>query len=301
MMRALSTTVSPLSLPSAAAAVAVLALGLAATPAKSQTADDILNLFSAAGKAIEAGEEFGPADEFYIGRRISARLVGDKRVLPPEDIRSRYVRSVGVSLALASNAPYLFDGYTFLVIDDNQINAFATPGGFVMITTGMLNFLQDEDELAAILGHEIGHVEMEHGMIAVRQARSSSATQGLLSAGASIGLAQAGVDGAAAISGLTDAMLDGVFDAVKNGYSADIEGESDTRGMAISAQLGYDPYAMLDILERFKTRKGSYGGAGYPTERGNLARQFLQQQGLQRGERNPVRARRYNTFAKAGG
>lgn len=268
----------------------------ASAPANAQSVDDVLGLLSGAEKAIDAGEEFGPADEFYLGRRLAARLVGDKPVLSPQDLRTRYVRAVGVSLALASNAPYLFDGYTFIVIDDSAINAFATPGGFVLITTGMLAFLRDEDELAMILGHEIGHVEMEHGMIAVRQSRESQATSAILGSVASIGLAQAGVSD----WGLTDTVLDGVFDGIENGYSVDIESEADRRGMAIAHAVGYDAHAMLDLLARFKTYKGNYGGAGYPTQRGADARTFLQQSGIGKISRIPVRAARFNRFVNGG-
>jgi len=233
----------------------------------------------------------GPADEYFIGRRIAGRLIADKAVLDPTDPRAQYVSRIGTALALGSNAPYLYNGYHFVLVDDGEVNAFATPGGFVILTTGMLKFLQNEEELAAVLGHELGHVELEHGMIAVNQAKTSNLFADVGKTGADIMLNENGEN--PALSKLAGSLFDEMFTAIKNGYSADIEAEADRRGMALAARLGYDPFALVGLLERFKSFKGSYGGAGYPTERAGLARAFLAENGYRQEPADPKRTERF--------
>ena len=89
----------------------------------------------------------------------------------------QYVDTVGQQLAAVSHRPELT--YTFTVLDSTEINAFALPGGYVYITRGLLAYLNSEAELAAVLGHEIGHVTARHG---VRQASSAHSSGRCLTA-----------------------------------------------------------------------------------------------------------------------
>ena len=82
---------------------------------------------------------------------------------------------LGQSLAQFSERPETFGGYHFLALDSAEINAFAAPGGLILVTRGLLDCCQTEDELAAVLAHEIGHVEKQHGLRAIRTGRLNSA------------------------------------------------------------------------------------------------------------------------------
>jgi len=222
------------------------------------------------GEAHSVGQA-GPRYEYLVGYRVAARLIGNSKVLPFDSAVSKYVDQVGQTVALGSSFPYPYRGYYFIVLQNPDVNAFATPGGFVFITTGMIKFLRNEDELAAILGHEVGHVELHHGMRAIQEGAQNQALGGLLQDLASD--TSVGKDLGEAIGQLSDE----VYKSVANGYSSDLEAEADARSADFCAKLGYDPSAMLGVLERFRAHKGNYGGAGYPEQRAQLYAEKVQQ------------------------
>ena len=226
-------------------------------------------LVSSAGKTVSGlvYSEIGPVQEFQLGRAVAARVLPLYPILPNDDPRSIYVNTLGHAVAAASNDPMPYSGYIFVTLETDEVNAFAVPGGFVFVTTGMLKFLNDEDELAAILGHEMGHMELRHGMRAV----GTEKVLRLFSM-----LKELGGDGrqggqsllADQVKALVDEVFEKMFTSVRNGYGIETESQADWRSLQLSASLGYDTRALYDVLERFKAAKGSYGGASYPAERG---------------------------------
>ena len=224
-------------------------------------------IVSATGKAAAGAvySEIGPVQEFQIGKAVTARMIPLYKPVAPSDPRAVYVSRVGTALAAASNDPIPYRGYVFMLVESDEVNAFAVPGGFVFVTTGMLDFLKDEDELAAILGHEMGHMELRHGVKAVGKERVLKLFSLLKEVGTGVG------EGSALGAQLKE-KIDEVFDkmttSIRNGYGVEIESQADWRSLQLSARLGYDTSALYDVLERFKAAKGSYGGASYPAERG---------------------------------
>ena len=228
------------------------------------------------GAAQKLGEahsvsQAGPRYEYLVGYRVAARLLGNSKPLPFDSAVAKYVDQVGQTIALGSSFPYPYRGFYFVVLDNPNVNAFATPGGFVFVTTGMIKFLRNEDELAAILGHEVGHVELHHGMRAIQEGEQNKAVGGLLQDLASD--TSVGKDLGQVLGPLSDE----VYKSVANGYSSDLEAEADARSAEICAKLGYDPSAMLGVLERFRAYKGNYGGAGYPEQRAQIYAAKIQQ------------------------
>ena len=86
-----------------------------------------------------------------------------------------YVNRVGGLVAAVSERPETYGGYHFWVLDSDGINAFAAPGGFVFVTRGLLAQAPDEEAVAAVLAHEVGHVCLKHGLKAIKQSRLTSA------------------------------------------------------------------------------------------------------------------------------
>lgn len=214
--------------------------------------------------------EIGPVQEFQLGCVVASRIVSAYTLLPEGDPRSAYVKTVGAMLAAASNDPMPYHGYMFVTVESDEVNAFAVPGGFVFVTTGMLKFLRDEDELVAILGHEMGHMELRHGMKSVGKENVLK----FFSLMKEVAVAKAGADsGANAVAKqqllrLADELFDGLTTSIRNGYGVEMESQADWRSLQFSKALGYDTKALYDVLERFKAEKGTYGGASYPVERG---------------------------------
>jgi len=119
-------------------------------------------------KAIEkTWQDLTPEQEYYIGRAVVAQVL---QTYPPLDRpqANDYMNLLGQSLAVFSERPETFGGYHFLLLDSDEINAFAAPGGLILVTRGMLRCCENEDELAAVLAHEICHAELKHGLSAIK-------------------------------------------------------------------------------------------------------------------------------------
>jgi beta-barrel assembly-enhancing protease len=189
-------------------------------------------------------EDFTPEQEYYIGRSVGAVVLVKYQALADTKVNA-YVNMVGQTLARASDMPELFGGYHFLVLDSDDINAFATPGGHIFITRGLIRCCRTEDALAAVLAHEIGHVQLRHGMKAIEKARMTEALSILAQEGAkSFGsqeIAQLTQAFGGAISDITNTMIN-------NGYSRSYEYQADAAAVSILQRMGYNPGALADML-----------------------------------------------------
>ncbi|HEY9855351.1 MAG TPA: M48 family metalloprotease [Stenomitos sp.] len=147
----------------------------------------------------------------------------------------RYVASVGAKLVNQSDRTDL--DWRFYVVQSDQVNAFALPGGHVFITTAALRNLKSESELAGVLGHEIAHVEKRHS---VKQLQKTLLAQGI--AIAALGDQSAGVQVASQLA----------IGIAMNGYSRSNEEEADLRGAELAYQAGYDPKGLVHFFETLK-------------------------------------------------
>jgi predicted Zn-dependent protease len=151
----------------------------------------------------------------------------------------QYVDAVGARLAAQVERRDI--SYTFTVVDSNEVNAFALPGGYVYVTRGLLAQLNSEAELAAVLGHELGHISARHG---VRQASSAQVTR------LSVGVLSIFFP-AAREAGL-DRTLGMLASAFARGYGREHELEADRLGANYLAAADYTPRAMQDVLTTLK-------------------------------------------------
>ena len=99
--------------------------------------------------------------EIQMGREYNAQILRQNPVYQDQDLQD-YVQAIGESLAAKSHRPNLI--YRFTILDSPDINAFALPGGYIYINRGLMSYLSSEEELAAVLGHEIGHVTARHSV-----------------------------------------------------------------------------------------------------------------------------------------
>ncbi|MDO8704217.1 MAG: M48 family metalloprotease [Sulfuricaulis sp.] len=179
------------------------------------------------------------ASEINIGSSNDTKIREQYGVYENPELQA-YINRVGQQLAAQSHRPGL--GYHFTVLDSPAVNAFALPGGYIYITRGILAYLNSEAELAAVLGHEIGHVTARHG---VRQYTAATAT-GFV--GAIIGVAT-GI-------GATQDLFNKVFgNAILSGYGRDHELESDRLGAEYLARTGYDPQAVIKVIGVLKNQE----------------------------------------------
>ena len=149
-----------------------------------------------------------------------------------------YVQRVGEKLAAVSEMPGL--DWHFTIVDTDDVNAFATMGGYVYISRGILPYFQNEADLAAVLGHEIGHITAEH----LKKQQRKGMISGLASAATAI------FTGMPALADLTNM----AGQAIISGYGRDAELEADRLGASYLAKSGYDPEAMIRVIATLKAQ-----------------------------------------------
>ncbi len=182
------------------------------------------------------------ADEIKMGKESDASVRKEYGVYNSPPLQA-YVNEVGQKLAKQSQRANLV--WTFTVVDSPEINAFALPGGFVYVTRGLMAYLDSEEELAGVIGHEIGHVTARHG--ATRQTQNTIAQA--ISIGAEIlGQIYGGVAGAGqAVSGVAGQMI--------TSYGRDQELQADQLGAQYLAVNGYDPKGMIKVIGVLKNQE----------------------------------------------
>jgi predicted Zn-dependent protease len=199
----------------------------------------------AAQAVSKSSEDITPEQEYYIGRAVAAKLLSTRK--PYENqAATDYVNLLGRSLSIYSEKPETFGGYHFLILDADEINAFAAPGGLILVTRGLLRCAASEETVASILAHEIGHVAKQHGLKAIKKDRLNKAVIG-------VGAAAAQVLGPKDLADQTATFKDSVGDItgtlVNSGYSRDLELEADRAALDNLRAVGYDPRSLEDMLK----------------------------------------------------
>lgn len=223
------------------------AVGVASGALTREQAASINRSAQAVGKVFES---ITPEQEYYIGRTVAATLLARNK---PFDRQSanQYLNTLGQYLALYSDRPETFGGYHFLIMDTDEINAFAAPGGLILVSRGLLRCCHSEEAVAAVLAHEIGHVELNHGLQAINKSRLSSAAT-VLAAESAKNL------GGKELADLTRTFEGSISDItstlVNSGYSRHFESQADQAAVSILTRAGYDAQGLIAMLDEMNRR-----------------------------------------------
>lgn len=196
------------------------------------------------------------SEELEIGKEAAAQVEQYMGFAGSEELNA-YVSRIGQRLVKRSSRSHI--RHEFHIVDVKEPNAFALPGGYIYVSRGLLAIMNSEDELAAVLGHEIGHVAGRHS--AQRQAKSRSWIPLQILAGiggAAASVVSPGLGGAVANAGQLPASL-----AIAS-YSRKQEEEADRLGQQYAAAEGWDPAAIADTMDAL-TREQELAGAGDPS------------------------------------
>ncbi len=183
-------------------------------------------------KALLSGNA-SPAEELRIGQQIAGNLLG-VAPLVKDDALQRYVNKVGRWVSLQSERPDL--DWHFGVIESEDLNAFAAPGGYVFLTRGLYRKLNSESELAGVLGHEMGHVLRKHHLKLLQK------SQGIALVGGWLGRKYKNE------SEVLQNLIGNGAEVVARSLDKDAEYEADRIGVVLTARAGYDPYALPAVL-----------------------------------------------------
>jgi predicted Zn-dependent protease len=206
------------------------------------------SLRKTATAVVRSAEQFTPEQEYYIGRSVGA-VVLEKYPAYDSSRVNEYLNVLGQTLAQASDLPAIFGGYHFLVLNSDEINAFATPSGLVFVTRGLLRCCRNEDALAAVLAHEIGHIQLRHGMDAIQKARVTEALTTIAAEGAktfgSREVAELTRTFGGTITDITNTMIN-------KGYARSSEYGADRAAITLLGRVGYDPNGLVEMLSVMK-------------------------------------------------
>lgn len=199
----------------------------------------------AGGLLAKSASSFDPDQQYHIGRAVSAQMLANPklRVSNRTDLQ-QYVSDVGQAIALgAPSVSPTYQGYRFVLLESPTVNALSAPGGYVYITTGAVAAAQNEEELAGVLAHEIAHVQLQHGIKAIKQSNFTEAMK-------IIGSEAAGQAGVPVGKVFGDSVGDIVATVVTSGYSRSQEAEADMLAMQLLAEAGYSQEGLVDYLKR---------------------------------------------------
>jgi predicted Zn-dependent protease len=267
--------------------------GCAATSVESLLPGAVSIASTGATKAVKASHEFTPSEEYYIGRAVAARVLSTYPLYKNAEV-TEYVNEVGDTVARKSPQPNTYKGYHFAVLDSMEVNAFACPGGTIFITRGMLATCSNEDQLAAVLAHECGHVAHKDGLNSISKARW---TEVFTSMGAEAARQYGGMAGQLAT--VFEGDINDIFKTmVVNGYSRDAEFAADAAAVATLRRAGYDPGALAVVLKKMEAKRGTSGMfKTHPPAAERLAK--VQAEGGKEGKPSPAEAERTKRFKES--
>jgi predicted Zn-dependent protease len=204
------------------------------------------------GSLFKATREFTPEEEQAIGREVAAKVLGIYKLYTADPVLTRYVNLVGQVVARSSDEPNR--QYHFAVLDTDTINAYSCPGGYIFVAKGLLDILDNEAELAVVLGHEIAHVTEKHILKEVKRAN-------LLSAGTGLAADQAFQGG-----GMGDELARKISQKamevlLTKGLAKKDEYASDEKGFATACRAGYASTAYFEFLKKMDQITASPGMA----------------------------------------
>jgi predicted Zn-dependent protease len=228
---------------------------------------------TAAGSRAEFSKE-----EIKMGAEAAKQVEKESKLLK-DDAAAKRVSDIGLALISASDSPKAV--YSFKVLDEKEVNAFALPGGFVFVYKGLLDKVESDDELAGVMAHEITHAEHHHALKIMKKSKPFDlATMAILLAGVF-----SGKDITA------PAQVVGILQTSKiNGYTIDLEKDADAGGMKLLLKSKYNPVGMLTFMERLARTESHSGSSAvemgiyrthpYSVERAQALRTALEKAGV---------------------
>jgi predicted Zn-dependent protease len=238
--------------------VIALALALGTGPALAIDFGKIIDL----GRQVAtqpSAKEFSQEDEIALGEAATASFLGASPLHPDASLQ-RYVNRVGKWVALHSDRTDL--PWTFSVIDTETINAFALPGGSIIVSSGLLKRLGSESELAGVLAHEIAHVVKKHQLKAIQSGMQADFWKNV---GTSVAADRVKIGGGAVGSTVGSMakpyILDAAGNLIKDGFflrplDRGLETEADQLAIVLATRAGYDPYGLVGALQMLAQYKG---------------------------------------------
>jgi predicted Zn-dependent protease len=206
---------------------------------------DLGRVLQGAGNLGRAATGISEPEEIAIGRDLAGRMLGAVQLVPDPNVQA-YVNRVGRWVASQSERPDL--PWRFGVANAANVNAMAMPGGIILITRGLYDLLDNEAQLAGVLGHEIGHVIKRHHVTVMQK-------QAALAGIADVATARM------RNNQLSDAVLNTFKEMFTKGLDKEAEYEADAVGVILAARAGYNAFGLVEVLHKLNANRSDPGVA----------------------------------------
>ena len=191
------------------------------------------------GSVVARGlNEIGLIDEYAIGREVAATILSEYTLWNGNPALTDYVNRICNAIVINSPKPAVFNGYHIAILDSDMVNAFATPGGHIFITRGLVSAAKSEDALAAVIAHEIAHIQLKHGIHSLKT----------------------GSDTADWLRQFTFSGAQRIAESLNAGFSQIQEFDADISAISLLVATGYSPQGLIDMLQELEKIQGSRTG-----------------------------------------
>jgi predicted Zn-dependent protease len=200
--------------------------------------------------SIESAE-LSPEDEYRIGRSVAANLIKRYGVYNDPQLTS-YLNLICGVLTLNSPTPVIYGGYHVQVLNTNEINAFATPGGHIFLTRGMINCATSEDALAAVIAHEIAHIQLHHGAGKIKDVKFTEDMTRIANRSAAIA-SKSVTNLQVRLNIFKTSTTEMVNRLTTAGFDVQQEKDADKLAVLLLHRSGYETSGLVDVLRSLET------------------------------------------------
>lgn len=227
---------------------------------------------NAAKKGVKEVSKLNPSQEYYLGRTIAATLLSNYEIYDNPEV-TQYLNDICGALLLNDDDKVPYNGYSVAILDTDELNAFSTCGGHILVTKGMLETVKTEDQLASVIAHEIGHIQLKHSIEGIKSSRkkdlnsqifkivagniTSTVVEEFLESNDFLSEEIASAFGTSAketVMVFSDSVTAGVGVLTERGYSKTQEFEADEYAVLLLENAGYNPKEIKEMLTAIRVK-----------------------------------------------
>jgi predicted Zn-dependent protease len=210
--------------------------------------------------SLTSPEDTAPTaiDGYYIGRAVGANILKRYKPYTGNPALTDYLNKICAAITVNSPKPEIYNGYHLLILDTQEINAFASSGGHIFVTLGLIKLAASEDMLAAVIAHEVAHIQLEHALGLINEMKVYSNLRATGDRAADI--AARDMSDADRKFLFNDSVNQIVETLMKNGFSQEQEFQADTQALSLLASAGYNPNSLIDMIRLLGNNVRQSGG-----------------------------------------
>ncbi|GHV33226.1 peptidase M48 [Spirochaetia bacterium] len=205
-------------------------------------------------------DDLSSEEAYYLGRAVAANILTRYRLYTKKPVLTRYLNQICAAITVNSPMPDIYNGYHVAILDSPDLNAFGTTGGHIFICRGLLEALKSEDAVAAVLAHEIAHIQLRHSAELIKDMKLNQELSNMADRAAAIANRDTKLSERNKL--FYNSVREMVTTLFENSYSREQEFAADTYALKLLAGAGYSPASLVDVLTLLQKTGGTGGYNG---------------------------------------